>query len=267
MSTKKLMKILILEDDEFECTRFKNSINKRDDIRLVFATNSCKEAISLLKSDNIEGVIVDIDLHGGTGGTGLDFLKDLKSLNLDIKPVVIITTNITSKRVYSTIRKLDGDLILCKGQIDYCPEIVLNNLLLLRDSLGYGFSDNLIKDTNLETEEERKNRISSKINSELDLIGMSHHLKGRNYIFEAIYYLVEKNNDDLYYLQYLIDKYKKVGSSISSAMQSSINNAWRNTPYEELEKYFTANISYRKGTPTPVEFIHYYVDKIKQAIK
>ena len=267
MSTKKLMKILILEDDEFECTRFKNSINKRDDIKLVFETNSCKEAISLLKSDYIEGVIVDIELHDGIGGTGLDFLKELKSLNLDIRPITIITTNITSKRVYSTIRKLGGDLILCKGQADYSPEIAINNLLLLRDSLGYDIPNNVLKDSNLETKEERKNRISNKINSQLDLIGMSHHLKGRNYIFEAIYYLIDNDNDDLYYLQYLIDKYKKVGSSISSAMQSSINNAWRNTPYEELEKYFTANISYRKGTPTPVEFIHYYVDKIKQAIK
>ena len=48
----------------------------------------------------------------------------------------------------------------------------------------------------VETPIENENRIKDKVNAELDLIGISNHLKGRKYLFDAIFYLINNENKD-----------------------------------------------------------------------
>ena len=43
-------------------------------------------------------------------------------------------------------------------------------------------------------------------------------------------------------------------------------NFYNVTAIEDLEKLYTAHINYNTGVPTPVEFIYYYVEKIKKEI-
>ena len=35
---------------------------------------------------------------------------------------------------------------------------------------------------------------------------------------------------------------------------------------EDLAKYYTAKVNYETGVPTPMQFVYYYVDKIKKVI-
>ena len=46
-----------------------------------------------------DAIILDIELNNGEG-SGLQVLEQIKELDLDIKPVIVITTNISSKTVY-----------------------------------------------------------------------------------------------------------------------------------------------------------------------
>lgn len=47
-----------------------------------------------------------------------------------------------------------------------------------------------------ETPIEKENIIKEKINNELDLVGISNHLKGRKYLLDAIFYLVDNKDKD-----------------------------------------------------------------------
>ena len=60
--------------------------------------------------------------------------------------------------------------------------------------------------------------------------------------------------------------HKKSSSTITNGIQNAIIHAWRVSPIEDLEKYYKARINYETGVPTPMEFIYYYVDKIKKQI-
>ena len=122
-----------------------------------------------------------------------------------------------------------------------------------------------------EIEEEKAKQeklIAEKVNYELDLIGIASHLQGRKYLFDAITYLLseEGENSQISINQYLLSKHKRPTSTINRAMQNAIVRAWRVTAIEDLEKLYTAHINYNTGVPTPVEFIYYYVDKIKKEI-
>ena len=98
------------------------------------------------------------------------------------------------------------------------------------------------------------------------MIGVSAKLKGRKYIFDAILYLIQNEDSDINVIQYLTKIHKKSGNTITNGIQNAIIHAWRVSSVEDLEEYYTAKVNYETGVPTPMEFIYYYVDKVKKLI-
>ena len=265
MDSSKPMNILLVEDNFLECEAFKNYMYARDDVKLIGIANSSAEALQYVKTHVPEGIILDIELNNGSG-SGLEFLEELNKLNIGIKPLIIITTNIASESVYTYAHKNGADLIFHKLKNDYSPELVVKNLLILRKSMCDIKSVNYNESAkNIETINERNKRISDRINRELDLIGIGAHLVGRKYIVDAILYILDENNLDSAFI-HLAKKYKTGNSTIGRAIQTAIEHAWKKSSTEDLKNYYTATVNYNTGTPTPTEFVYYYVDKIKKSM-
>ena len=259
------MKILVLEDDIYEVKKIENIASSKSDIEIVDVTSSCYDALNYLKHKEIEGIIVDIELNKGLGGSGLDFLRELNSMELQFRPLIIVTTRNESEAVHNACRDLKVDMIYYKSKEDYSPCIVFNQFLLLRPYLVKKKVAN--PKSKLESELERRHRIEKLISEEFNLIGMPANMKGYRYAFDAILYIIENGSSgDCYYTDYLYEKYKVRKSGISTSIQDSINSAWRNSAEEDILDNFDANITYNRGTPTPTQFIHYYVEKIKLKI-
>ena len=257
------MKILIVEDDINDCNNFINCIKKRDDFELVAVTDSDVDALKYVKLKHPEGIVLDLELNNSKSGStnSLEFLSNLKKLNLSYEPIVIVTTHVYSKKTYEILHREGVDLILYKDHPKYSCDNVLNNFLMYRNVS----SDNQPK-TISEEIEDNENKISDLINHELDLIGVTSKLKGRKYIHDAILYLIENENSNINVIQYLTKIHKKSGNTITNGIQNAIIHAWRVSSIEDLETYYTAKVNYETGVPTPMEFIYYYVDKIKKLI-
>ena len=256
------MKVLIIEDDVNDCNALKRSVEERDDIEIVGITDSDVEALQLVKVKHPEGIILDIELNGSSSGStdSLDFLDKLKELNLKYSPIIIVTTHINSKRTYEVLHRKGVEIILYKDNPKYSPNHVLNNLITLRNTTS-DKTENIQE--KMENEEEK---ILNIIDAELNLIGIAPKMIGREYLRDGILYLVQNDEDKLNITQYLINKYKKSPTTITNGIQNAINYAWRISATEDLEKYYTARINYATGVPTPMEFIYYYVEKIKKKI-
>lgn len=258
------MKLIVIEDDSKECDAFKRIAKKRKDIEFIKITDSDIDALEIIKKDSVEGVILDLELNKGSGnGNGFVFLENLKKLKLKVIPKIVVTTNVSSDSVYEYLHNNGVDLIFYKGQTNYSQENVINTLVLLR-----GYNANNVNDKlNIPDKDDDKNVISDKINKELDLIGIGTHLKGRKYLHDAIYFILDKDTDtNSTVIQYLVKEYKKSSSTISRAMQNAILHAWRISSIDDLTKYYTAKVNYETGVPTPTEFIYYYADKISKNI-
>ena len=256
------MKILIIEDDLNDCNAFKKCVENRQDIEIVGITDSDIEGLQLVKIKHPEGIILDLELNESTSGNtdSLEFLQKIKELNLNYEPIIIVTTHINSKRTYEILHRNGVELILYKNHPKYSPEHVLNNFIILRKT-------NVIKNITIEEKiESEKDKILNLINAELDLIGISQKMVGREYIEDAILYLINNDKNNMNVIQYLTNKYKKSATTITNGIQNAINYAWRISATEDLEKYYKARINYATGVPTPMEFIYFYVDKIKKEI-
>lgn len=252
----KIIKIILLEDNDAESTAFQDFIETKNNITLISKTKSSDEALDLVKKHTPDAIILDLELHEGAG-SGFDLLYNLKNSPLNYKPLIIVTTNIASNIIYDKLHKDFVDLIFYKRQPDYSPKLVIDSLTLLLQV------PNSKEITSSSASDRNDSELRNQINKELDLIGISYKLKGREYIFEGIYYLLTDNNPDITVFQHLSSKYKLLTSSISRAIQTAINHTWRTSAIEDLRIYYTAQINYNTGVPTPTEFIYYLVNKIK----
>lgn len=260
MSKNKPISILLVEDDKEDSDNIENYINTKENVKLVGVFNSAKDALKNIKIYIPDAIILDIELNNGEG-SGLEVLEKIKEMNLEVKPIIVITTNISSKTVYSYAHEKGADLIFHKLKDDYSPELVIENILLLSEiKRRENKAQVCLKPSEIRDE------ISERINRELNLIGISSHLIGRKYIHDAILYIIENGEEKENVFLHLAKIYKKGNSTIGRSIQTAIEHAWRKSSIEDLQKYYTAAVNYNTGVPTPTELIYYYVDRIKNSI-
>lgn len=259
----KPMKILIIEDDIEDCNNFINCIKQRKDVELVGVTDSDIDGLKYVKTKYPEGIILDLELNNSTSGNtdSLEFLSNLKKLKLNYEPIVIVTTHVNSKRTYDILHRKGVDLILYKDHPKYSCNHVLNQFINLRKETVTTTVHSIE-----EILEDKENKISRFIHHELDLIGVTSKLKGRQYIHDAILYLIQNENSDLNVIQYLTKVHKKSETTITNGIKNAIIHAWRVSAVEDLLEHYTNRIDPETGLPTPMEFIYYYRDKIRQMI-
>lgn len=260
----KPMKILIIEDDIDDCNKLINCVKTRNDIEIVAVTDSDIEGLRYVKALKPEGIVLDIELNNSKSGNtdSLNFMTDLKDLKLNYDPIVIVTTHVNSKRTYDVLHRKGVDLILYKDNAQYSANYIFNHFINLRN-IGTNAEE---KSSIEETLKDEKSKISSCINKELANVGITSKLKGKLYIHDAIMYLIKNENDGSNIVTYLSNLHKKSATTITNGIQNAIFHAWRVTPIEDLTKYYTARVNYETGVPTPMEFIYYYKDKIKEMI-
>lgn len=263
----KPMSLLLIEDDERECQNYKAYIESLEDVKLVEATNSSEKGLEYFDLYIPEAIILDIELHNGQG-SGLEFIEKIKGHIKDFKPIIVVITNASSNLLYDKLHYEGVDLIFYKKQTDYSPQLVISSLISLREILYRYNSNEKNNILNVETKADREEKLSIKVDTELNLIGVSPHLKGRRYIHDAIMYLLKESENEQKesVFNHLANVYKRSASSISRVMQTAINYAWRTSAPEDLEVYYTAKINYNTGVPTPTEFIYYYFQKINKTL-
>jgi len=259
----KPMKILIIEDDVADCNNFINCIKGRKDVELIAVTDSDTEGLRHVKTKKPEGIILDLELNNSKSGNtdSFQFLDDLKNLKLNYEPIVIVTTHVNSKRTYDVLHRKGVEQIYYKDHPNYSCNYVLNQFINLRN----------VPAENTETSieelfEDEHEKISNIINHELELIGITSKLKGKEYIHDAILYLIQNEDSDLSAIQHLTKVHKKSASTITNGIQNAIIHAWRVSAVDDLLKHYPFIVNYETGVPTPMEFVYNYRDKIKKLI-
>ena len=190
----KPMKILIIEDDINDCNNFINCVKNRNDVEIVAITDSDIDGLRYAKTLRPEGIVLDLELNNSSSGNvdSLHFVTDLQALNLEYMPIVIVTTHVNSKRTYDILHRKGVDFILYKDHPKYSANLVLNHFISMRQAENVQSTQKNVE----EVLKDRKSKISSCINKELELVGITSKLKGKQYIHDAILYLIENDNDN-----------------------------------------------------------------------
>ena len=253
--------IVLIEDDQEVCKDFSNAIEKyHEELDIVAITKSSDEAIEHIKYYIPDAIILDLELHKGKGD-GLSLLDELSSSLPHIKPYVLITTDNFSPIVRQQARNTGADFVMTKTQEGYSVNSALKHIFKMKEILLKQVKKNP-KTSPTETPALKEKRIKYKICSELDHLGVSPKLLGRQYLVEAIWLVV--NGPTPYLCDTIAKKYKKSESSVERAIQTALNKVWNTSDPGELYSLYDAKINSEKGVPTITEFVSHYAEKIRR---
>lgn len=252
--------ILLVEDEQSVCQRFKDEIDETDEMTLISITNNSYRALELVRDYTPDVVILDLELHYGQGN-GLEFLQELKKVPPVILPFLLVTTNNSSPTTYRFARELGVDFIMYKHQEDYSEKKVIDFLKMMRETIQTNLKKQYPLHTDSETPVQRKQRLRRIISTELDHVGISPKSVGYKYLIDAILLSIEEPQPNLSTV--ISKKYKKTATSVERGMQNAINRAWCTADIDDLLLHYTAKINSSKGVPTLTEFIYFYANKIK----
>ena len=256
----KILNILIIEDDVAACRELGQYIDKIDTMKLIGGTGDSDKGIEMVKNMLPDVVILDIELHHGSGN-GLLFLAKLNTLQLSMRPYVLITTNNSSNVTYDFARQLGADFIMSKHKADYSAQYVIEFIRMIQHTL---LTRQPSKTENLTEEDLFEKNLplyTRRVYRELDWVGISPKNIGYKYLADAVLLILKNPSANVY--RELAENYKKSDASVERAMQNAINRAWRFSDIEELLTHYTAKIRSEKGVPTTLEFVYYYANKIK----
>lgn len=252
--------ILIIEDEQDVCKRFKDEIDEHEDITLIGFTNNSYDALELVQKDAPDAIILDLELHYGKGN-GLLFLKELKNLHLPFSPYILITTNNSSPTTYQYTRENGADFIMYKHQDDYSETKVIEFLRTISSVIFSNQKHQNPLHATKETPTQKKQRFKHLISKELDYVGINPKFLGYKYLIDAILMVAEDTSSNITVI--IAQTYGKSPSSVERNMQNAINHAWNTMDIDELLLHYTARIRSSKGVPTINEFVYYYANKLK----
>lgn len=95
-------------------------------------------------------------------------------------------------------------------------------------------------------------------------LGIASHLKGYQYLNDAVMYLYNRDNSDTKSLyKVLATKYHTTIANIERSIRHAIEISWHRCNLEVADDLFGHSISYHKSKPTNIEFIITISNRVK----
>ncbi len=244
------MKKIVLADASEEFRRMlAQLVSEEPDLSVVGETGSGEELLDLISAQRPDVVVMDLLL---TGLDGLEVLEKLEGLG-PIRPRTLVLSAFGGDGLAEQISECGGDYCMlkpCRAQ----AVIERTRRLTAAPSL---------EDVR---EEARARDLERQVTAIIHDIGVPAHIKGYQYLREAITLAVGDmeviNAVTKVLYPAVAKKFGTTASRVERAIRHAIEVAWDRGDLETLQKYFGYTVSNAKGKPTNSEFIAMIADRI-----
>ncbi len=220
-------------------------ISGEADLTVCAQTGSGEELLDLIARHRPDVVIMDLML------AGMDGLEVLEELGED-RPKVLVLSAFGGPALAGQISQRGGNYCMLKP----CrAQSVIERARLLCDAPA------------LQLQEEGDARdMERQVTAIIHEIGVPAHIKGYQYLREAIIIAVEDmdviNAVTKVLYPEVAKRFNTTASRVERAIRHAIEVAWDRGDLETLQKYFGYTVSNAKGKPTNSEFIAMIADRI-----
>ncbi len=245
-----LKRRIILADTGEEFRRLLAQVAAEEGFLTVAETGSGQELVELTGRLQPDAVVMDLVLNGIDG---LDALQGIRGLEgLERRPKILVLSAYLQGAMAARAAEQGADYMLSKP----CdPETLFERLrLLLEHGVGR------------ERQTGSGHSLERRVTGVLHEIGVPAHIKGYQYLREAILYAVadmEVINAVTKVLYPTVAKrFGTTASRVERAIRHAIEVAWDRGDLETLQSYFGYTVSNAKGKPTNSEFIAMIADRM-----
>jgi len=211
-------------------------------------------AVELLEQTTPDVMILDITL------SKLDGLGVLKAVHaMQEKPAILVTSHFRTDHIIGMLNNYDVKYFMLKP---FTPRALIERIGEIRDSSASKFSQmNLRSGVNIE----------AMVTSIIHEIGVPAHIKGYQYLREAIMIAVDDMDvinaiTKVLYPQ-VAKAFQTTPSRVERAIRHAIEVAWDRGDLDTLQRFFGYTVSNTKGKPTNSEFIALIADKLQLQLK
>ena len=246
--------VIIADNAEDFCSSLTSALRTADGFQVLATANDGEQAIRLVSERKPDILVLDLML---AKKDGLAVLKAIA--NMDHRPVTLATSRFVTDYVASAAANLGVRYLMLKP----CDMSAL--VERLEEIRGDASSTKVLPHRASAT------NIESMVTSIIHEIGVPAHIKGYQYLREAI--IIAVNDMDVInaitkvlYPQ-VAKTFQTTPSRVERAIRHAIEVAWDRGDLDTLQRFFGYTVSNTKGKPTNSEFIALIADKLQLQLK
>jgi len=245
MERKKL--ILVADANEEFRRLLADAVEHEPDLALAAETGSGAEAVRLVAETAPDVIVMDLVL------SHMDGLEVLNTLGtMEPRPKILVLSSFSTGAIGDRAAQAGANYFMIK------PCNLTSVLERVRQLCGDG----------LPTDgEDHARSLESTVTAIIHEIGVPAHIKGYQYLREAIMIAVEDMDVINAVTKILYPEVAKhfgtTASRVERAIRHAIEVAWDRGDLETLQKYFGYTVSNAKGKPTNSEFIAMIADRLQ----
>jgi len=247
------IKVLIADDNREFCEVLEEFFNEQPDLVLTGIAHNGHETLQLIREQEPDIVVLDIIMPHLDGLGVLERLAEWES-----RPKIVVLTTLGQEAVTIRSLELGADYYILKP---FDLEVLGNRLRQLANGQSFSPSSPVVRNRNMDVE----------VTKILHQMGIPAHIKGYQYLREAILLVIEDMNllgavtKELYPM--IARKYMTTPSRVERAIRHAIELAWDRGNVEMMTKFFGYTINMERGKPTNSEFIAMVADKLRIGAK
>ena len=266
------IKVLVSDDNQDFAKTLVTYLSKDEDLEIVGVARDGQEAYDKIVESKPDIALLDIIMPHLDG---LGVLEKLNSTNLEKRPMCIILSavgqdKITQKAIelgaqYYIVKPFDINILIkrIKEIKYYQPSTNKSNIISREIRTQYiDISPNSQK---------KEENLEALVTNVIHEIGVPAHIKGYQYLREAIVMtvtdidMINQITKQLY--PDIAGKYHTTPSRVERAIRHAIEVAWGRGKQDVVESIFGYTVSAAKGKPTNSEFIAMIADKLRLELK
>ena len=242
-------KLLVADtSDEFR-RHLIEALQNEPDLEVVGETEDGLQLLEMARTLQPDAIVMEMVL---SGMDGIEVLEQLKGLNLEPRPRILVL----SSYVHGAI----ADLAAANGADHFMVKPCKFSTICTRLRQLTTFEA-------IETDKNRSHNLETLVTSIIHEVGVPAHIKGYQYLREAILIAVEDmeviNAVTKVLYPEVAKRFGTTASRVERAIRHAIEVAWDRGDLETLQKYFGYTVSNVKGKPTNSEFIAMIADRLQ----
>ena len=241
------IKIMLTDVNEDARSMLQDALEETGRFTVVGSTGDGNEVLQMVADAKPDVLVLDLILPG------MDGLGILRRMDSEKRPKILAVSNFVTQEVVAEAGNLGASMFLSKP---YNDSALVEHLISLAEK-----SEKQLHGPGLE----------ELVTSIIHEVGVPAHIKGYQYVREAIMITVENmdviNSVTKVLYPEVAKRYHTTPSRVERAIRHAIEVAWDRGDLETLQRFFGYTVSNAKGKPTNSEFIAMISDRIRLKMK
>lgn len=258
------LNVAIADDNERMLQLLENIVSGDNELHVVGTAKDGEAAYKLIKDKEPDVVLLDMVMPK------LDGIGVMERVNHDEEirktPSFVIISAVGHEQITETAFSHGADYYIMKP---FNNEMVLNRIKSIRNVKSA--PDIKMVNAYEKVKENQTRDLESEITTIIHEIGVPAHIKGYQYLRDAILMSVQDmdmlNSVTKVLYPGIAKKYHTTASRVERAIRHAIEVAWSRGKMDTIDEMFGYTVSNYKGKPTNSEFIALVTDRIRLQMK